>query len=496
MRKPIFVAALLPSVLLAACAVGPNYRRPATPVTETYRGEEMPEPTSIADLPWWEVFHDDVLQFLIAEALRNNYDLQTAVARVESARGVLISTRSQMFPQAGYEGDASRGRQFQGPTTTVTVPAPTASNPGRTVTETFGGNRTFDLFAGTLNAAWEIDLWGRIRRATESSRADLLASNDFRRGVVLSLVSQVAQTYFQLLELDAELEIAQRSTKTFGETLELFQRQFEGGIGTKLAVARGEAALAQAAAGIPDTERFINSTENAICILLGWPPTAIPRGALLTSQELPPQPPAGIPADLLERRPDVLQAEQVLRSNNAQIGVSIADFFPRIGLTALYGGTSSELESVVKGAGNVWSIAASVTGPIFQAGKLYGGYKSAVANWEAAKWQYEGVVLNALREVSNALIDAQKLKDVRDQDAKAVTALQEASELATIRYTGGLATYFEVLEAQQQLFPAEDQLARTERDELLAVVQLYAALGGGWSDGEQHVPLDAFPYWP
>jgi multidrug efflux system outer membrane protein len=483
MRKPIFVAALLPSVLLAACAVGPNYRRPYTPVTETYRGQEMPEPTSIADLPWWELFHDDVLQFLIAESLKNNYDLQTAIARVESARGVLISTRSQMFPQAEYQGSAMRGRQFQGPGVSVGG-------------QTFGGNRTFDVFAGTLNAAWEIDLWGRIRRATESSRADLLASNDFRRGVILSLVSQVAQTYFQLLELDAELEIAQRSTKTFGETLELFQRQFEGGIGTKLAVARGEAALAQAAAGIPDTERFIVETENAICILLGWPPTAIPRGALLTSQELPPQPPAGIPADLLERRPDVLQAEQVLRSNNAQIGVSIADFFPRIGLTALYGGTSSELESVVKGAGNVWSIAASVTGPIFQAGKLYGGYKSAVANWEAAKWQYEGVVLTALREVSNALVDAQKLKDVRDQRAKAVTALQEASELATIRYTGGLATYFEVLEAQQQLFPAEDQLAQTERDELLAVVQLYAALGGGWSDGEQHVPLDAFPYWP
>jgi multidrug efflux system outer membrane protein len=455
----------------------------------------MPEPTSIADLPWWEVFHDDVLQFLIDEALKNNYDLQTAIARVESARGVLISTRSQMFPQANYEGGASRGRQFS-PEFKTTVPAPTLKHPNRTEEQTFGGNMTFDTFLGTLNAAWEIDLWGRIRRATESSRADLLASNDFRRGVVLSLVSQVAQTYFQLLELDAELEIAQRSTKTFGETLELFQRQFEGGIGTKLAVARGEAALAQAAAGIPDTERAINSTENAISILLGWPPTPIPRGAALTSQELPPQPPAGLPADLLERRPDVLQAEQVLRSNNAQIGVSIADFFPRIGLTALYGGTSSELESVVKGAGNVWSIAASVTGPIFQAGKLYGGYKSAVANWEAAKWQYEGVVLNALREVSNALVDAQKLKDVRDQDAKAVTALQEASELATIRYTGGLATYFEVLEAQQQLFPAEDQLARTERDELLAVVQLYAALGGGWSDGEQHIPLDAFPYWP
>src|SRR5262249_43557109 len=189
MRKPIFVAALLPSVLLAACAVGPNYRRPYTPITESYRGQEMPEPTSIADLPWWELFHDDVLQFLIAESLKNNYDLQTAIARVESARGVLISTRSQMFPQAEYQGSAMRGRQFQGPGVSVGG-------------QTFGGNRTFDVFAGTLNAAWEIDLWGRIRRATESSRADLLASNDFRRGVILSLVSQVAQTYFQLLELD------------------------------------------------------------------------------------------------------------------------------------------------------------------------------------------------------------------------------------------------------------------------------------------------------
>src|SRR5262249_24288811 len=238
------VAALLPSVLLAACAVGPNYRRPYTPVTDAYRGQEMPEPTSIADVPWWEVFHDDVLQFLISEALKNNYDLQTAIARVESARGQLISTRSQMFPQATYEGGASRGRQFLGIEGSLPLLQKRRGPPDSPVLQKdlverdvrFGGNSTFDTFLGTLNAAWEIDLWGRIRRATESSRADPLASNDFRRGVVLSLVSQVAQTYFQLLELDAELELAQRSTKTFGETLELFQRQFEGGIGTKLAM--------------------------------------------------------------------------------------------------------------------------------------------------------------------------------------------------------------------------------------------------------------------
>ena len=279
MRIP-FLVAVLPALLLAGCAVGPNYRRPPVTMTEAFRGQEPPEPTSIADLPWWEVFNDEVLQYLIAEALRNNYDLLTAISRVEAARGVLISTRSQMFPQATYEGGASRGRQFIGGEQQITI-----GNQKLTV----GSNRTFNIFLGTLNASWEIDLWGRIRRATESARADLLASNDFRRGVVLSLVSQVAQTYFQLLELELELEIAQRSTKTFSETLDLFQRQFEGGIGTKLAVARGEAALAQAAADIPDTERFIVSTENAICILLGWPPTPIPRGTALTSQELPPR---------------------------------------------------------------------------------------------------------------------------------------------------------------------------------------------------------------
>jgi multidrug efflux system outer membrane protein len=473
-RRHRLVAALLPVLLLQACAVGPNYRRPDTPLPAAFRGDETLQPESLADLPWWDVFQDDVLQDLIAEALRNNYDLQTAVARVEEARGVLVTTRSAIFPQGGYEGSASRGRTFLG----------------------FTGNETFNVFAGTFNLAWEIDLWGRIRRATEAARGQLLAQNEFRRGVVISLVSEVAQAYFQLCELDVELEIARRATQTFSETLDLFQRQFEGGVGTKLAVARGEAALAQAAAAIPNTERAIVATENAISILLAWPPGAIPRGAVLTDQRFPPRPPPGLPAQILERRPDVRQAEDVLLARNAEVGVAVADFFPRIGLTALYGGQSTELESVVKGPGNIWQIAASVAGPLFQGGRLIGNYKSAVASWEGAKSQYEQTVLTALREVSDALVDADKLQGVREERARAVTALQEASELATIRYTGGLATYFEVLEAQQQLFPAESDLARTERDQLLAVVQLYRALGGGWSEGDQSPPLDAFPGWP
>ncbi|HKA27747.1 MAG TPA: efflux transporter outer membrane subunit [Candidatus Binatia bacterium] len=475
MMRRALPAAMVAAILLQACAVGPNYRRPETPLPESFRGQEVVQPESLADLPWWQVFQDDELQALITEALRNNYDLQTAVARVEQARGVLVSTRSAIFPQGSYNAEAARGRSFFG----------------------FTGNRTFNTFLATFNLSWEIDLWGRIRRATESARADLLASNEARRGVIVQLVSQVATQYLSLRELDVELEINQRATKTFQDTLELFQRQFEGGIGTKLAVERGAAALAQAAALIPDTERRIVATENAIGILLGWPPTPIPRGTTtLTREDLPPRPPAGLPADLLERRPDVQQNEEQLRSSNAQVGVAVADFFPRIGLTALYGGQSTELEMIVKGPGNVWQIAASVAGPLFQGGRLIGNYKSAKANWEATKWQYEQTVLTALREVSDALVDADKLVAVRDEDAKAVAALQEASDLATVRYTGGLATYFEVLEAQQQLFPAERTLAQTELQQLLAVVELYRALGGGWTVGEEELPLNAFPNWP
>ncbi len=474
MRRRALRAVMAAAVLAQACAVGPNYRRPDTLTPERFRGEQVAAPESIADLPWWQVFDDPVLQDLIATALRNNYDLQTAVARVEQARGILVSTRAAVFPQGGYSGDAGRGRTF--------LP--------------IGGNRTFNSFAATLNLAWEIDLWGRIRRATEAARAQLLATNEVRRGVILSLVAEVAQTYLTLLELDAQLEIARGAVQTFTATLALFQKQFEGGIGTKLPVARGEAALAQAAAVIPDVERAIVAVENALSVLLGWPPTAIPRGMSLLEQRFPPRPPAGLPARILERRPDIRQAEEILIAANAEVGVAVADFFPRIGLTTLYGGQSTELDMVVRSPGTVWQIAAGVAGPLFQGGRLIGNYKTAQANWEGAKAQYEQAVLTALREVSDALVAASKLQEVRAERARAVAALEESSELATIRFNGGLATYFEVLEAQQQLFPAEQELARTVREQQLAVVQLYRALGGGWELSEQPVRLDAFPGWP
>jgi multidrug efflux system outer membrane protein len=474
MRGTSLPAAMAALLLVQACAVGPNYRRPATTLPGQFRGEAVAQPESLADLPWWEVFDDPVLQDLIATALRNNYDLQTAVARVEQARGILVTTRSAIFPQGSYSTGAARGREFLG----------------------FIGNRTLNSFGVSLNLAWEIDLWGRIRRATEAARAQLLATNDARRGVILSLVSEVALAYLNLIELDVQLQISHDAAHTFEETRTLFQRQFEGGVGTRLAVERADAALAQARATIPEVESAIVGFENAISVLLGWPPTPIPRGRPLEAQRFPPQPPAGVPAAILERRPDVLQAEQTLRAANAEVGVTIADFFPRIGLTSLYGGQSTELDMVLKSAGSVWQIAAQMAGPLFQGGRLIGNYKSAKANWDAAKAQYQQTVLTALREVSDALVAAAKLQEARAERANAVKALQEASDLATTRFIGGLGTYLDVLNAQQDLFPAESDLARTQRDQFVAVVQLYRALGGGWVYSEEPVPLDAFPRWP
>lgn len=480
MRAATLLAAVL-AALPAGCAVGPSFRRPDVPVPEAHRGQEVPEAASLADLAWWELFGDDVLRGLVGEALRANLDLATAVARVEQARGFVLVARSELIPQAGYVGTADRVR--------------TGLHPDLP-------HATGNAFLGALNATWEVDLWGRVRRATEAARADLYAREEFRRGVVLSLVAGVAQAYFELRELDRELDIARRTTASFDETVRLFERQLVGGVGTRLAVARAQAARAQAAAAIPDLERQIVAQENELAILLGRLPGGVPRGIDLSSQPLPPETPAGLPSALLERRPDVREAEQTLRASNARIGVAVADFFPRIGLTALYGGRSSELDLVTTGAASIWSIGASVVGPLFQGGRLIGSYQSASADWRAARAQYEQTVLNAFREVSDALVAIDRLGLARAERARAVVELQESVRLALVRYVGGLGTYFEVLLAQQELFPAENDLARIERDRLLAVVQLYRALGGGWTDapaveGElRPARVDVFPPWP
>ncbi len=452
-------AVALAAALLAGCAVGPNYTRPTIQAPEGFRGQVGPaEAASLADLPWWEVFQDPVLQGLILDALQSNYDLRTAIARVEQARALVGVARAPLFPQVGYQGQAARGRSFF-PSTT---------------------NATFNDFLGAFDLAWELDVWGRIRRSTEAAGAELLADEEVRRGIMLSLVSDVATAYLELLELDLELQIARDTTDSFQQTLDLFTRRYEGGVGSKLQTSRAEGALAQAEASIPDLERRIVQKENQIAVLLGRSPGPILRGIPLVEQTTPPATPPGLPSQLLERRPDVRQAEDLLISANAQVGVAVANFFPRIGLTSLYGGESTELKNVVKGAGSIWSVAGSLTGPIFTGGQNLEQYRAQVAVFEQSKAQYEQSILQALREVSDALVAQTKLVGVRAARERAVRALQESVRLSLLRYNQGLASYYEVLEAQQQLFPAENALAQVERDQLLVVVGLYRALGGGW----------------
>jgi multidrug efflux system outer membrane protein len=454
-------AALLGAFALSACAIGPNYRRPELPAPPSFRDQpEVQE--SIADLPWWEVFQDEALGELIREALENNRDLLASAARVETARGLAAVQRGELFPSVGYQGSLTRGND-----TSFGAPAP--------------GTGTHTDYLAVLDAAWEIDIWGRIRRASEAARAEMLAQEAFRRGVVLSLVAGVAQAYFELCELDLELEIATRTVESFGETLRIFERQFQGGVASRLDPLRAEAALAQVAASVPDLERRIVAKENELSVLVGRAAGPIPRGTSLAEQATPPAVPAGIPSQLLERRPDLLEAEQSLVAANARVGESLANFFPRIGLTSFYGSASDELTDKLASGTGIWAAAASAAGPIFTFGRTWYLWRASQANTEAAVHDYEQTVLAALQEVSDALVAREKLAQVRLEQERAVQALSESLRIARVRYVGGLSTYLEVLDAQQQLFPAENELAQTTRDELLALVALYRALGGGWS---------------
>jgi multidrug efflux system outer membrane protein len=473
-RRATLGAAL--ATLALGCAIGPNYDRPELPAPPAFRAQ--PETTeSLADLPWWEVFRDDTLVALIHESLANNRDLAVATANVEVARYLAAVQRGELFPQLGYEADATRGKDtFLG-------------NVGST------GRGTEDDFLAVANVFWEIDVWGRIRRATEAARAELLATEAFRRGVVLSLVSGVAQAWFELLELDRELAIARESVVSFEETHDLFERQFLGGVVSKLDSLRAEAALAQAAARVPDLERQVVAKENELSVLIGRPAGEIPRGAPLAEQTTPPEVPPGVPSLLLERRPDLIEAEETLVAANARIGQALADYFPRIGLTAFAGSVSTELSDLLHSATDVWSVGGQALGPLFTFGQTTYTWKAAEAASDASRAAYEGAVLTSLREVSDALTAREKLVAVRAEREREVAALRESVDVSQQRYLGGLATYLEVLDAQQQLYPAEFELARTERDQLLAVVGLYRALGGGWNayDAEPEVPLPIVP---
>jgi len=452
------------SLLLPGCMVGPNYRRPTVNAPAVFRGSAgTAQQASFADLPWWQVFQDETLKELIKTSLTNNYDLAVAVARVEQARQVAAEARSQYFPAINYSTIVSYGHnQF------VNSPASNMS-----------GAQGFLL--GIARASWEADLWGRIRRTNEAARAQYLGTEEARRGVMLTLASDVSQAYFELLGLRYKLEIARETAKLYTATLNLFTERLRGGLGNQLQTSRARADLAAAAASIPELERLTALKENQINLLLGRNPGTIEIRPNLLEEVVPLDVPAGLPSALLERRPDVLAAAANVRSANARIGVAKAAYFPAIGLTTFFGKLSTPLADLSSGNTNAWSVGSNVSGPIFQGGALKARRRQAVAYWEEARAQYLQTALSAFRDVSDALISREKYDGVRVELIQAVQSNQQAVGLARVRYLEGISNYNEVLEAQQRLYPAQIALADTEVSRRLIIVQLYKALGGGWN---------------
>jgi len=458
-------AAPLAFVFLAGCAVGPNYKRPEVTTPAQFRAQVSPaQAASLADRPWWEIFDDKTLASLIDEALRNNYDLRAAGWRVEEARAVAGIARSEFYPQVQLAAGWSRS-QF--PSTT-----------GGTSYE------PVSLYDVNLGLSWELDIWGRIRRLDEAALAQYLASEEARRGVMLSLVADVATSYFELRRLDLQLEIAKRSAAAFEQTRDLFDRRFAAGAASALETASAEASLAATSATIPALERQITAQENQLSLLLGRDPGDVPRGAALNDQRLLPEIPPGIPSDLLERRPDVRAAEQALIAANATVGVATANMFPTISLTGAFGGVAPQVSELF-GTGKTWSVGGGLLTPIVQGGRLADARRAAIAQWQQVRLAYERTVTNAFGEVSTALVAYGKLAQVEGQLERAVAADRTAVQLANQRYVGGLADYLEVLQAEQQLFPAEIALAQSRFDRLATLVQLYKALGGGWKLPDQ-----------
>jgi multidrug efflux system outer membrane protein len=439
-----------------------------------------PKATSeTADTEWWKQFGDPVLDSLIAEALANNVNLKVAVANVEQAAGVLTQTRSQLFPQIGYTATGERVRTTEASATPELARA--LPNPQT-------------AYQALLTASWEIDLWGRIRRQSETALANVLASDDARRGVILSLVASVASDYLQLRGLDAQLVISNQTLKAYGESLKLFQLQFQYGQVSQMNVAQVQSQYETAAAQIPQIESQIAQTENALSILLGRNPGPIARGKSI-DELTQPTVPAGLPSQLLERRPDLMQSEQQLVAANAQIGAARALYFPTISLTGAFGGASADLSKLFTGPAQVWNYAGQITGPIFTFGAVSGQVTQAEAGQQAALYNYQQSIQNAFSDVSNALVASQKLQDQVAAQGRLVAALSDYARLATLQYNGGYTSYTTVLQAEQSLFPAQLTLASVRAQVFTSSVNIYKAMGGGWVDladratGTRNVPI-------
>lgn len=458
------------AILTTACAVGPNYRRPAVQVPDTFRAPEPLPPSkaeSLADLKWFDLFRDDKLQDLIRTALKENYDLRSAVANVEAARANLGATRSNQYPNVGAGGNL----QFTRLSRDGSLPLPASFVPSQ--------NRNWGQASLEL-LSFELDIWGRLRRATEAARANLLSADENRKAVITTLVADVATDYFTLRELDYELDISRRTLATRQESLRLIRTRQGGGVSTLLDLRQGEQLVYTASETIPILQEQIEQTENRISLLLARNPAGIVRGQSLTEQELPPDVPAGLPSTLLDRRPDIRAAEQSLVAANANIGVAKAAYFPQISLSGLLGGQSTQLSSLFSGPHSTWSFVPQITQPIFTAGRLKSGVRLAEAQEQGALIQYQKTIQTAFTEVSDALIARQRQKESRVEQEALVTALRDRTRLAYVRYRGGVDTLLNALDADRDLFQAELTLSQIRLNELLSVVQLYKALGGGW----------------
>ena len=463
MARRLLLAALLGS-MAAACTLGPDYQRPPVATPETWRQAAAAD-ASIANIPWWELFNDEQLRSLIETALAENRDLRIAVERIEEARATYGFSRADLYPQ--IEASAAAGSlKFSGGSLTHTREG--------------GLDTSMERYSVDVSLSWELDFFGRIRRANEAELANLLATEESRRAVAIALVADVARAYVELRDLDLRLAITQRTLESRREYVTLARDRFEGGITPELDLRQAEAEMHRVQAFVYQLERLVVQKENEISYLLGRSPSAVIRGRSLGEQPLPPQVPAGLPASLLEQRPDVRAAEQQLVAANARIGEARAMLYPRIALTGTYGFASTDLDELLDGSSESWNIFAGLLQPIFNAGKNTRRVEVRESQQRQAAYAYERTVLQALREVEDSLIALQKAGEQRGAQGERVAAERQVLDLSAMRYRGGVASYLEVLDAQRSLFDAEiDEVASTS-DHVTSLIRLYKALGGGW----------------
>ena len=466
MRKWLLCCALV--ITATGCAmVGPDYRRPAVEVPDTWRVEEK-EALDLANTAWWEQFNDPVLNGLVRTALAENKDLMIATARVEEFFGRYFSTRGDQFPFADVGASASRER------VTEAGPTPIPS----------GVDSTFDYYEAFLSARWEIDFWGKYRRASEAARAELFGTEEARRTVVLTLVSAVAGTYVEIRALDRQLEITRRTVETRKETLDLFNLRLDRGIIPEIDVSQAEAEYEDALARVPEIELAIARAENALSVLTGRNPGPIPRGLSIDAL-IPPAVPAGLPSDLLARRPDIRAAEQALIAANARIGVAKSLYFPTISLTGALGTASTDLSDLFTGESKIWSAGVPLTVPIFTAGRIGGEVRGAEAAQKQALYGYLQTVQNAFREVDDALVDRAKSEQKLQSLDRQTRALENYGRLARMRYDEGVTSYLEVLDAERSLFNVELSKIAGQNAVFRALINIYKSMGGGWVEAAE-----------